>query len=696
MRLLLAVLVLLFASPALAAPVDTGHLEAELIAQDATVAPGSTTYVALVQRIDKGWHTYWRNHGDSGEPTKIEWTLPAGWKAGDFVWATPSRLPFGPLTNYGYSGEVTLPVGIEVPAGQPAGPVTLTAVAKFLVCEKICIPEEARLSITLTVADGIPKPDPRWGGQVARALAEAPKPAGLTAAYQWAGEKLTLAVAGAPLKGADLSGAWFYPYDGTWIDHAAAQTIDRGPEGLTFTLPAGYAFSAGKAPPAMTGVLTVGDAAYEVTAPQGPPPAGVSGLGPPPAKGGGGGGASLPLAILFAVLGGLILNLMPCVFPVLSMKAAALAGHAHDRAATRAQGLAYGAGVVATFLLLAGVLIGLQAAGQAVGWGFQLQSPPVVAGLALLMLAVALNMSGVFELGAGLQGAGQGLAGRRGLAGAFFTGALAVVVASPCTAPFMGSALGFTLGQPPLVTLAVFLGLALGFAAPFVALAFAPPLLRLLPRPGRWMDVLRKALAFPMYGAVAWLVWVLSQQTDAGGMAAALAALVLGAFAFWLWGLTQGSDGGRLAKAAALLLILAAAALAVLAPKAAAPDSSPGASAADLPYEAWSPERLAALRAEGRPVLVNFTAAWCVSCQVNERLALSTGEVAATLKATGAVYLKGDWTKRDPVIAAALAEHGRAGVPLYLVYAPGAEKPRVLPQLLTSGLVVQALETAAK
>lgn len=700
MRALLAALAGLFliVVPAWAAPVDTGHLEAQLVARDATVAPDSTAYVALVQQIDKGWHTYWRNPGDSGEPTKIEWTLPAGWKAGDIVWATPHKLPFGPLTNYGYSDEVILPVGIEVPAGQAAGPVTLSAVAKFLVCEQICIPEEARLSITLTVAEGAPKADDRWGAKVAQALEAAPKEAGLTGAYQWTGGKLTLAVAGAPLKGADMAGAWFFPYAPATIDHAKDQTVERGPDGLTITIPPGYAFEAGQPPAAFDGVLTVGDKAYVVTSVQGPPPAGTSGLGPPPpnSASSGAGGGNLGLAILFAFLGGLILNLMPCVFPVLSMKAAALAGHAHDRGATRVQGLAYGAGVVATFLALAGVLIALQAAGQAVGWGFQLQSPPVVAALSLLMLAVALNMSGVFELGASLQGAGQELAGRRGVAGAFFTGALAVVVASPCTAPFMGSALGFTLGQPPLVTLAVFLGLSLGFAAPFVALAFAPPLLRLLPKPGRWMDVLRKALAFPMYGAGAWLVWVLSQQTDAAGMAAALAALVLGAFALWLWGLTQGGDRGLVTRIVALILLVGAVALAVIGPKAAAPASSPVSSAADVPFEAWSPERLAAVRAEGRPVLVNFTAAWCVSCQVNEKVALSTAEVAAALKATNAVYLKGDWTRRDPVIAAELARHGRAGVPLYLVYAPGAEQPRVLPQLLTPGLVAQALETAAK
>jgi thiol:disulfide interchange protein DsbD len=711
MRALLAALAgvfLLTAAPASAQPVDTGHLKAELVAQDSAVAPGSTIYVALRQEIDEGWHTYWRNPGDSGEPTKLAWTLPAGWQAGEIVWATPSRLPFGPLTNYGYSGEVLLPVAIQVPAGAaPGSSVTLRAKANFLVCEKICIPEEADLSLTVRVDDGAPTPDARWGAPIAKALADAPKPAGLAAGYRQQGETLELAVTGTPLKGLDLSGAYFFPFEGVWIDHARPQGVEQGPEGLTLSITPGYAFEAGQPPEAMGGVLVLGDRAFEISAPAGALPDGAAGLGPPAptsaARGdgggtGGAGGLGLLAAMGLAFLGGMILNLMPCVFPVLSMKAAALAGHAHETRAARTHGLAYGLGAVVTFLALAGLLIGLKAAGAAAGWGFQLQSPPVVAALAVLMLAVAMNLSGVFEIGQGLQGAGSGLASRQGLAGAFFTGALAVVVASPCTAPFMASALGYTLTAPPLATLAVFLALGVGFALPFVLLSFAPPLLRLLPRPGAWMDVLRKALAFPMYGAVAWLVWVLAQQTDAMGLAVMLAVLVLAGFSLWLFGLGQGHR--RPVQAAGGVGLALAAGLAALSPypppaqivQPAADGEGPA--KAELTAEAWSPERLAAARAEGRPVLVNFTAAWCVTCKVNEQVALSTLEVSEALKASGAVYLKGDWTRRDAVIAKALAEHGRAGVPLYLLYTPGADKPRVLPQLLTPGLVAQALREA--
>ncbi len=700
MRFFLTALASLFllVGPARAAPVDTGHLEAELIAQESSVAPGGTTYVALRQKIDKGWHTYWRNPGDSGEATKLVWTLPAGWQAGDIVWPAPRRLPFGPLTNYGYSGTVILPVPVTVPVDAvPGSNVTLSARAWFLVCEKICIPEEASLSLTLRVANGAPKTDSRWGSVVAEALARAPKPAGLKAAYQWSASRLTLAVTGAPLKGAQLSDAYFYPFEAVWIEHAGAQTVDRGPEGLTLTLPRGYLFETGRPPAALSGVLVLGDAAFEVTAPAGPPPPGAGGLGPPQAEPAQSSGMSLALAMGFALLGGLILNLMPCVFPVLSMKAAALAGQAHDRNAARSQGLAYGAGVLTTFFLLAGVVIGLKLAGSAVGWGFQLQSPPVVAVLALLMLAVALNMSGLFEMGTRLQGSGQGLVGRGGLVGPFFTGALAVVVASPCTAPFMGPAMGFALSQSPMVILAVFAALAAGFAAPFVLLAFAPALLSRLPRPGAWMDTLRKALAFPMYGAAAWLVWVLAQQTDAGGLAAVLAGLVLTAFCLWLLGVFQKGGKAWVLWTALAGLVLALVTAVILPRSAPVADQASARSGetANVPYESWSPERLAALRAEGRPVLVNFTAAWCVTCQVNEKVALSTPQVAEALQSSRAVYLKADWTRRDATIAAALAEHGRAGVPLYLLYRPGIAAPTVLPQLLTPGMVAEALAGAA-
>jgi thiol:disulfide interchange protein DsbD len=698
----------LLAGQVSAAPINTGHIEVELVAQDAAAVPGSTIYVALRQKIQPGWHTYWRNPGDAGDATKIVWTLPTGWTAGDIVWPTPEKSRVGPLLDYAYTGQVLLPVPIAVPAdAKPGSTVTLKAAAAFLVCEEICIPEDAVVTLDMPIVAGAPGPDAKWGAVVAKTLADAPKPAGLKAVFKLDGKVLKLAVTGGPLKGADLAGAYFYPYSGKVIDHAAEQIVERGPEGLTLGLTPGYDFTAGTPPAELAGVVALNGQAYEVAATAGEPPAGAAGLGAPPASakvGGAAGGTSLAAALLFAVLGGLILNLMPCVFPVLSMKAASLAGHAHDPGKTRLQGLAFLVGVVATFLALAGLLIAVRAGGAAVGWGFQLQSPVVVASLSLVMLLVALNMSGVFEFGTSVQGVGSRASSRGGVTGAFFTGALAVVVAAPCTAPFMAGALGFALTQPPLISLAVFLALALGFAAPFVLLTFAPALLRRLPRPGAWMDTLKKGLAFPMYGAAAWLVWVFSQQTGSIALGELLAAAVLVAFAGWLWGHAQvlRSKGKPNAVSLILALLALAGAIALTALTASAtPPAASGAATASAPAgeglasEPWSPERVAALQAEGRPVLVDFTAAWCVTCQVNEKIAMSSAGVAKVFKDKNAVLLRADWTNRDATIAAALAEHGRAGVPLYLVYPAKGGAPVILPQLLTEGMVVEAIETAA-
>ena len=691
MRFLAGVLcALIFAGAAAAQPVNSGHIVSELVAEAPGIAPGQTLRVALRQQIRKGWHTYWRNAGDSGEPTRLTWTLPAGWSASGFDWPAPARLPVGPLMNYGYQGEVLLPLTVTAPqAARPGETVALKAHAQFLVCAELCVPEEADLTLALPVKAAPAAPDPRWAPAIARALDQAPKAAGLTAAFAREGPLLKLAVTGPAVAGGSVSDAYFYPYSGAVIDHARPQAVERGPRGLTLALAASPDLQHGRAPQTLQGALVVDGHAYEVAAAPGPLPPGAAGLGPPPAKASAGPALRLPLAALYALVGGLILNLMPCVFPILAMKAAALAHHAHNRTAARGQGLAFAVGAVTAFLALAVTLVALKQAGAAAGWGFQLQSPAVVAALALLMLLVALNLSGLFEVGTSLQGVGSDLAARAGLTGAFFTGALAVVVAAPCTAPFMGPAIGWALVQPAPETLAVFAALGLGFAAPFVAVAFAPALLTRLPRPGPWMDGFKKALAFPMYGAAAWLLWVLAQQADAEMLARALAGAVLLAAAAWLWGAAQrrraeGAPAVSLGGAAALL---GACALAAALWPAAAPDVAP---------EPYSPGRLAALQAEGRPVFVNYTAAWCVSCQVNDRVAISTPGAAAAFRRTRAAYLRADWTRRDPAIAADLARFGRAGVPLYLVYGARGGEPAILPAILTEGVVVRALDAAAR
>jgi thiol:disulfide interchange protein DsbD len=711
-------------------PVQTGHLEAELVPETTGVAPGGLAYVAIRQHIIPGWHTYWRNPGDSGEATSAKWTLPSGWSVGDMVWPAPQRLPLGPLMNYGYTGQVLLPVALNVPGDAKVGSTaTLKADVTFLVCADICVPEQAKLKLDLPVVSGrgaAPPLDPKWGAAIDKTLHDAPKPSGLEAAAAWVGQGpnrvLKLGVTGDAVKGVDLSHAYFFPFGNKVLDYAAKQSIEKGPDGLTLTLkPAEQAAGAAEVP-ALNGVLSLGAKAYEISARPEPIPAEAGGLGavtaapltgeavaqstkgaatplPPP-------GADLGLvsAVVFAFVGGLILNLMPCVFPVLSMKAASLAAHAHQPGEARSQGLAFLAGVLVTFLALAGLLIAAKAGGQAIGWGFQLQSPAVVGALALVMLLVALNMSGVFEAILPGQGAGTSLAGQGGLTGSFFTGMLAVVVAAPCTAPFMATALGFALTQPTPSALLVFLALGLGFAAPFVLVSLLPALRRLIPRPGAWMDTFKHLLAFPMYGTAAWLLWVFTLQAGSAALAWILAAAVLVGFCAWLVGRAQASGKPLVSGlSAAVAAVLAVTCLVSGAREstpagaqtidASAPAEATGKEAASEPF---TPQRLADLQAQGKPVFVNFTAAWCVTCQVNERLALGSAQVAKALADTGAVYLKADWTNHNGEIAKLLAEHGRAGVPLYLVYSAKGGQPAVLPQLLTPGEVAQAIRAAGK
>jgi thiol:disulfide interchange protein len=701
---LVAVLALMAAPlAAAAAPLASQHAVSELVAESAGAAPGSTLWVAVVQTLDKGWHTYWRNPGDAGEPTAITWTLPVGWQAGAIAWPTPERLPVGPIMNYGYEGKVVLPVPLQIPLNARVGDQAhLRAKVDYLVCAEVCVPGAVTLDLTVPVVGGTPAPDPAGGAVIAATLAALPKPSGLSATFQSLAPTIKLSVAGGALPGASAHDVYFYPYAENTIDHGKPEVVDRGPRGLTLTMSAGAAFAKGAIPASLTGVLAVDGKAYEVTASAGAPLAGAAGLGPPTSRTAP--GLGLAVALGGAFLGGLILNLMPCVFPILSMKAAALARHAGEATRARGQALAFLGGVLVSFLALAGALEAARAAGAAVGWGFQLQAPAAVAVLSLIMLGAALNLSGLFEIGTSAQGVGAGLAGRGDLIGSAMTGVLAVVVAAPCTAPFMGPALGFALTQPPLVALTVFLALGLGFAAPFTLLSLSPSLIRLLPRPGAWMDVFRKALAFPMYAAAAWLVWVLAQQTGPEGLARMLAATVLAALGAWLFGMAQrrsllGREPGGLALSAGAFLVLAGGVGLVTlgaytpAPAAAAPNAvAPGRLAA----RAWSPQTLAALRAAHTPVFVNFTAAWCVTCQVNERIAFSAPSVQQAFARSGAVYLVADWTNRDAAIADALAKQGRIGVPLYLVYGADGAEPKVLPQLLTAEMVADAVGVAAR
>lgn len=684
----------------------TERIEAELVPMSAWAAPGSTAIVAVRQAIQPGWHTYWRNPGDSGGATTLDWTLPPDVAAGGIVWPVPERQRLADLMNYGYSGEVFLPVPVEVPAdAEPGTTIPLVTRALFLVCsDEMCVPDELTLRLDLSVREGRAPLDTRFGAAIQTIVETAPRPAGIEARVALDGQILRLTATGGPLVGTAPDRAWFFPFQGGVIDHPAPQPGERGPDGVTLNLAIGGQIRATGLTGPIGGILVTDAGAWEIEASPGPAPAGVGGDGALDlSEGAVGAGVSVDWgtfaqAALFALIGGLILNLMPCVFPVLAMKAASLTGSAHEPRAARRDGLAFLAGVLTTFLLLAGALLLLRAGGQAIGWGFQLQSPGVTAALALLMLGVGLNLSGVFHVGAGLQSAGSGPLSRLPAGGgAFFTGVLAVVVAAPCTAPFMAFALGAALLMPAPMAMAVFLLLGLGLALPYLAISLSPGLLRRLPRPGPWMGRLKGVLAFPMYGAALWLIWVFSRQTGAEALALMFAASLTLSLALWLFGQAQGrraigrrglihAVSGGLAGLAALGFSVAAVGSPRVAPSEAA------VSATALPSRPWSAQAVAAAQAEGRPVLVNFTADWCVTCKINERTSLGSARVAEAMTASNAVYLVADWTLRDDAIARELERHGRSGVPLYLSYAPGQAEPRVLPQLLTEGVVLDALD----
>ncbi len=688
--------------PALAAEtaaVTSPRVSATLLSSRDAVSPGERFNVALVQKIAPGWHTYWRNPGDSGEATKIDWALPAGMSAGDIQWPAPKALPVEPLVNFGFEGTVLLPVEMVIPAdAKPGETVTLKANATWLVCEKICIPEEGAFTLDLPVA-AAPVSDDAAQSRIDATRAALPKPAGFTASLKADGEALVLSLPGVSASAADLR---FFPYSDTLIDHAAPQPATASGQGASLTLARSSAFKLQQT--AQTGVLTYSEngtpRALLVTAEAEPallaqsatpaaPPAATLRM-PVPVE-----GADLTLfaALGFAFLGGLILNLMPCVLPVLFIKALGFAQLAQaSRAQVREQGLLFLAGVVVTFMALAGLVIGFAALGSSVGWGFQLQSPPLVIALAVVMTLIGFNLLGAFEVGTSVAGVGHGLASRGGRIGAFMTGALAVVVATPCTAPFMGAAVGYAVTQPPVLGLAVFLSLALGFALPVVALSFAPGLLRLLPKPGRWMLVLKQAFAFPMFATAIWLIWVASVQAGPGGVLAALVAVLAAGFIVWLVGVSRGGGRARIATSALAVLVAFGAGWFVL--QSAVPEANTQAKAGDI--QAWSPERVVVLQAEGKPVFVNFTAAWCITCLANERVALSRQEVKDAFAAHRVVYLKADWTNRNSQIAQALAEQGRAGVPLYLFYpAVKGAQAEILPQLLTPDMLVTAAARAA-
>ncbi len=666
-----------------------------LISDAAAVAPGQTFRVGLRQKLAPHWHTYWKNSGDAGSPPEIRLSVPEGATAGEIIWPGPDRFAAGPAMNYGYETEIVFPITVTVPRdATPGQPFNVSADADWLVCERECIPESGsfRLDIPVAAAPTPASDDVRAAFAIADARRPVPSP--WSARLVSEGDAFALTVVGAGLTEAAVKSAYFYPASWGITDHAAPQQPSITDGTLTLALSKGQTFNPEAKADGLLALTDGGGATrwFEINPSVHAAPAGNA----PTASL----IESLPLwqTALFAFLGGLILNLMPCVFPVLAIKATAIAKlSGGELREVRRAGTYYTLGVLVAFTVLAAALLVVRAGGTAVGWGFQFQSPLFVAGMSWLLLAIGLNLSGVFEIGLGVTGTGYSLTQKSGHAGSFFTGLLAVVLATPCTAPFMGVAIGTALAAPVVICLLIFLAMGLGLAAPYALLSVFPALARALPRPGPWMLRLRQAMAFPMYASAAWLVWVLSQQVGDFGVLVALSGALLVALAAWIYGMAQhGTGRGLIPRTLAAAAIVGTFGLLLQLDGAPTSAASTQAGVASANYEPFTSARLASLRKEGKPVFVNMTAAWCITCLVNERTTLSTDAVQQAFRAAGITYLKGDWTNRNPEIGAYLRSFNRDGLPFYAYYPAGGRDPVVLPPVLTESIVVGELERAGR
>lgn len=678
--------------------VKTDQVRATLLAHAPRgVQSGQTLWLGLRLQHAPDWHTYWKNPGDSGLPTALTWQLPPGLNVSSVVWPTPQKFPLGDLANYGYGGDVLLPVEVRIPATHQAGDTRVQLHAQWLVCRTECIPEEGRFELTLGANSQPAEHQALF--EKAWSMAPTPPPQGARAELTPEQDHLAVTVEGLPAAWRDRR-LEIFPEEANLIAPGAPWTQTWAKGRWSAQLP--YNEQRAGSPSAVGLVLAL--ATNDQKNPDGPGfqmVAQVTGNWPatqarvavpdalaqalttaPPATNA---TNTWLLALGGALLGGLILNLMPCVLPVLAIKVVGFAQHGGSARTNRVHGLAYTAGVLLSFLVLGGGLLALRSAGEQLGWGFQLQSPTVVAALATLFTLIGLNLAGLYGIGQVLPQAVVNLRAQRPAADAFLTGVLATAVASPCTAPFMGASMGLAMGLPTAQALGVFAALGLGMALPYLAASWIPAVARALPQPGPWMDTLKQWLAFPMLATVVWLVWVLGQQTSVDG--AALLLLWLLCLGWLLWAL--GLKGRlRLVMAGTASFCLAWAAVA-WGPQVTQPIGSYNPITAEaqtgepLPagnWLAWSPERQAAALAQGQVVFVDYTAAWCVTCQYNKRTTLADPVLLQELAARQVVLMRADWTRRDPRITSALEALGRNGVPVYAFYKPGSP-PSVLPEI---------------
>jgi thiol:disulfide interchange protein DsbD len=675
--------------------VEARHLKVSLVADQASVSPDSShtampPHVGLLFDLEPGWHVYWTNAGDSGEPPAVKWTLPERVTVGPLQFPAPKRLPLGPLMDFGYETQVLFPAELHL-NGKPANAVPIAADVSWLVCRQACIPGKAHLSLDLPVGSGGPNGSSSAAAPLFQKTFRAmPKvlPARAKAIFMRVPDGFQLAV----LTGRRLDGAEFFPADPSVIANAAPQPVTPRRDGAVIALKQDENLQ--KAPRALGGIVLLPDGtSYLIRAEQGVIPAAPLTVSA---------SAGLARYIGFALIGGILLNLMPCVFPVLFIKALALVqSSTAERRSMRVQGLAYTAGILVSFWIVVGILLALRAGGRQLGWGFQFQSPAFVAMIALLLFFLGLSLAGMFEIGLSVTSAGSSLANKHGLAGSFFTGVLAMVVATPCAAPFLGAAIGFALVQPAVVAFAVFTALGVGLALPYLLLAFQPAWTRLLPKPGAWMELLKQATAVPIFGTVIWLVWVFAQLAGATALIGLLTAFLLLGIAGWVLGRWPAQLP---ATATAVVILLLAAAAPVYAVRTfPAPTTSivamsgtgahMGRTDSTRAWQPFAPDVVAQYQAQGRPVFVDFTADWCLSCQVNERVVLERPEVLNRLQDGKIALVRADWTRHDEGIARALATLGRSSVPTYALYpgTPGAPA-RVLPEVLTTNTVLDALK----
>lgn len=694
-------LLLFFVAPSAAQnePDEGPYVSVSTLAENYAPQPGEEIWIGIAQEIYPHWHTYWRNPGDSGSEPRITWDLPDGFEVSELYWPVADKIPYGPLLNYGYSDQAVLLQKLTIPQNYNGAPITLNGQYDILVCKEICVPEFGDIEITLH--DG--SDSQKDAAAIEQSLAKLPKSIELPTTFSESEGLFELALEHqnhSVFEGADFSNAYFLPVDWGLVANPANANIriegnkilisqERGDRDFqeVETLHAVLAFYGAngalqglefEASPdmAMTEeAVPDGEMAMEEMAEQ---------------------DLTLVSALLFALIGGLILNLMPCVFPVLSIKALSLVKIAEkEPAMARAHGIAYTAGIILSLGALAGLLIALKGAGAAVDWGFQLQSPIVIGALIYLLFLIGLNLLGVFEISGRFTSAGQNLTSGHGLKSSFFTGVLATLVATPCTAPFMAGAIGYALVQPSYVALIIFGALGLGLALPYLILSFLPNLQKIMPKPGAWMDVFKQFLAFPMMGATAWLIWVLSVQSGSMGVAIILAGLVIIAFAGWLLHLShKAPDNAPVRKAIAVILLLGSL---LLLPALTMDKSGAMPTSEDTLSKTYSPALLNEALSGDDPVFVEMTAAWCITCKVNHITSLGIESTQEFFKDNKITYIVGDWTNKSDEIKKYLNDFGRSGVPIYVFYGPRKEngerpEPILLPQILTPSLVRESIE----